>query len=163
MIAPLTPSIRYAAKTCGLTNDQTAAIAGIELTAPAIINAIAGLAIINGVLIQLIMASRLLYGLASTQQIPTVFAYVDPRTHTPLITTATVTAVTLLMSLPGTLKGLAEATSTIMLMVFALVNLAAWRVLRRMPAGEGHRSIPPWVPMVGFVISVAFVVSQLWP
>lgn len=132
-------------------------------SSPTIINAIAGLAIINGVLIQLIMASRLLYGLASTQQIPTLFAYVDPRTHTPLITTATVTAVTLLMSLPGTLKGLAEATSSIMLMVFALVNLAAWRVLRRMPAGEWHPSIPPWVPMAGFVISLLFVVSQLWP
>lgn len=109
------------------------------------------------------MASRLLYGLASTQQIPTVFAYVDPRTQTPLITTATVTAVTLLMSLPGTLKGLAEATSTIMLMVFALVNLAAWRVMRQMPDDDGHRSIPTWVPLVGFIISVGFVVSQLWP
>lgn len=132
-------------------------------SSPTLINAVAALAIINGVLIQLIMASRLLYGLASTQQIPTVFAYVDPRTHTPLITTATVTAVTLLMSLPGTLKGLAEATSTIMLMVFALVNLAAWRVMRQMPDDDGHRSIPTWVPLVGFVISVGFVVSQLWP
>jgi len=130
---------------------------------PTLINAIAALAIINGALIQLIMASRLLYGLASTQQIPTVFAYVDPRTHTPLVTTAMVAAVTLLLSLPGTLKGLAEATSAIMLMVFALVNLAAWRVKRRMPPVEGFPSIPTWVPLAGFVISVLFVVSQLWP
>ena len=130
---------------------------------PTLINAIAALAIINGALIQLIMASRLLYGLASTQQIPTVFAYVDPRTHTPLVTTAMVAAVTLLLSLPGTLKGLAEATSAIMLMVFALVNLAAWRIKRRMPADEGLPSIPTWVPLVGFVISVGFVVSRLWP
>jgi len=130
---------------------------------PTLINAIAALAIINGVLIQLIMASRLLYGLASTQQIPTIFAYVDPRTHTPLVTTAAVTAVTLLLSLPGTLKGLATATSAIMLMVFALVNLAAWRVKRQMPAEEGLPLVPTWVPLAGFVISVVFVVSQLWP
>jgi amino acid transporter len=130
---------------------------------PTLINAIAALAIINGVLIQLIMASRLLYGLSSTQQIPTVFAYVDPRTQTPLVATATVTAVTLLLSLPGTLMGLAEATSAIMLMVFALVNLAAWRIKRRMPADEGLPSIPTWVPLVGFVVSVLFVVSRLWP
>ncbi|MGI9403191.1 MAG: APC family permease [Hyphomicrobium sp.] len=130
---------------------------------PTLINAIAGLAIINGVLIQLIMASRLLYGLASTLQIPTVFAYVDPRTHTPLVATVTVTAVTLPLSLLGTLTALAEATSAIMLMVFALVNLSAWRVKCRMPAEEGLPSIPTWVPLAGFVISVVFVVSQLWP
>jgi amino acid transporter len=129
---------------------------------PILINAIAALAIINGVLIQLIMASRLLYGLASTQQIPTLFAYVDPRTHTPLITTATVTAATLLMSLPGTLKGLAEATSTIMLMVFALVNLAAWRITHGATEAEVRPAIPAWVPLIGFVVSVGFVVSQLW-
>jgi len=132
-------------------------------SSPTLINAIAGLAIINGVLIQLIMASRLLYGLASTQQIPNVFAHVDPRTHTPLVATATATAVTLLLSLLGTLTGLAEATSAVMLMVFALVNLSAWRVKRRMPAEEGLPSIPTWVPLAGFVISLAFVVSQLWP
>ena len=131
-------------------------------SSPTPINAIAGLAILNGVLIQLIMASRLLYGLACTQQIPTVFAYVDPRTHTPLVTTAMVTAVTLLFSLPGTLKGLAEATSAIMLVVFALVNLSAWRVKRRRPAEEGLPFIPTWVPLVGFVVSVVFAVSQLW-
>jgi amino acid transporter len=130
---------------------------------PTLINAIAALAIINGVLIQLIMASRLLYGLASTQQIPKFFAYVNPRTHTPLVTTAIVTVVTLLLSLPGTLKGLAEATSAIMLLVFALVNLAAWRVKRLMPAEEGLSTFPMWVPLAGFVISMMFLGSRLWP
>lgn len=130
---------------------------------PTLINAIAALAIINGALIQLIMASRLLYGLASTQQIPTFFAYVDPRTYTPLVTTAMVTAVTLLLSLPGTLKGLAEATSAIMLLVFALVNLAAWRVKRLMPTEEGLSTFPMWVPLAGFVISMVFLASRLWP
>jgi amino acid transporter len=128
---------------------------------PMPINAIATVAILNGALVQVIMASRMLYGLASKRQIPAIFAYVDPRTHTPLLATLVVTLLILLLSLPGTLKGLAQATSIVMLMVFALVNLSAWRVKRSMPARRGLRFVPAWVPLAGFLITVAFVLREL--
>jgi hypothetical protein len=35
-------------------------------------------------------------------------------------------------------------------------------VKRRSPAEEGLPFIPTWVPLVGFVVSVVFAVSQLW-
>lgn len=130
---------------------------------PTLINAIATLAIINGALIQLIMVSRMLYGLASTRQIPIAFAYVYPRTRTPLVATLVATVMMILLALPGTLKALAEATSLVMLAVFALVNLAAWRVKRRMPSPDGISIVPDWVPLLGFLITVAFVVSRLVP
>jgi len=132
-------------------------------SAPTLMNGIASLAIINGALIQLIMASRMLYGLASASQIPSVFAYVHPTTQTPLVATAVATAIMIILALPGSLRGLAEATSVLMLVVFALVNLSAWRIKLRMPAAEGIPLIPNWVPIVGFVTSIAFVVSRFVP
>lgn len=132
-------------------------------SSPTIMNAIASLAIINGALIQMIMASRMIYGLASTRQIPAALAYVHPRTHTPLIATAITTVVMILLALPGTLRGLAEATSVLMLVVFALVNLSAWRIKRQMPAAEGMFAVPNWVPLIGFVTSVAFALSRIVP
>jgi len=128
---------------------------------PTLMNAIAVVAIINGALIQVIMASRLLYGLGSKKQIPSVFAAVSSLTHTPVFATVVVTALILTMSFIGNLRGLAEATSLIMLSVFALVNLAAWRVKRRTPAPDGVRSFPAWISLVGFVVSSAFIVQVL--
>ena len=130
---------------------------------PMPINAIAAVAILNGALVQIIMASRMLYGLASKRQIPAVLAYVNPRTHTPLLATLVTTLLILLLSLPGTLRGLAQATSIVMLTVFALVNLSAWRVKRSMPAERGLRFVPAWVPLAGFLITVAFVLRELAP
>jgi len=128
---------------------------------PTLINAIAVVAIINGALIQVIMASRLLYGLGSKKQIPSVFATVSSLTRTPVFATVVVTALILALSFAGNVRGLAEVTSVIMLSVFALVNLAAWRVKRRQPAPEGVRSFPAWISLVGFIVSAAFVVQVL--
>jgi amino acid transporter len=128
---------------------------------PLPINVIATVAIINGALIQIIMASRLLYGLASKRQIPAVLAYVHPWTRTPLVATLAVALLILVLALPGTLKGLAEATSLVMLVVFALVNLSAWRVKRSMPARRGLPLVPQWVPLLASVVTLALVVREL--
>ncbi|MGI9568426.1 MAG: APC family permease [Desulfobulbia bacterium] len=129
---------------------------------PMLINAIAVVSIINGALIQLIMASRLLYGLGSENQIHTIFSYVSSITHTPLIATALVTVLILLLSVLGTLKGLAEATSLIMLIVFALVNLSAWRVKHREPMHQEIRLFPKWIPLTGFFVSTGFALYSLF-
>ena len=55
------------------------------------------LAALNGALVQIIMGSRVLYGLAGNGQAPTVFARVNRRTKTPLESTAVVTVIVLLL------------------------------------------------------------------
>lgn len=94
------------------------------------LSAIALFAIINGALVQTIMASRVLYGLASRGQMPKFFAKINPVTRTPVIATAFSGACVLGLASVGALAGLATATSLILLAVFAAVNLSLWRVKR---------------------------------
>ena len=119
-------------------------------------------AIINGALIQMIMASRVFYGLSSRGQLPAVFKFVHPNTQTPLVATLVATVIVLVLSSIGRLATLAETTSVIMLIVFSMVNLALWRIKRRDPNPVDTIVFPFWIPVAGFFISGAFVLSSLW-
>ncbi len=125
---------------------------------PAVIVAIAIVATLNTIIVQLIMASRVLYGLADQGNMPALFSRISPLTRTPLVATATVTAIVLVLALAFPLEGLAEMTSRITLSVFALVNMALIFVkVRGTAAPEGVVQVPLVVPMLGFVASLAFL------
>lgn len=126
-----------------------------------IISIIGLFALINGALIQLIMASRVLYGMSSRRLLPPMISRINPTTQTPLVATAMATAAILVLALSGTLASLAEATSLIMLAVFALVNLSLIRVKRRDPEPEGLIVFPVIVPWLGFIVSAGFVAVEL--
>jgi len=120
------------------------------------------LAIADGILIQIIKTSRILYGMSSQRLIPTLFAAVHPRTQTPLLATAFVAALVLLLALALPLLTLAETTSFITLVVFAAVNLALWRL--KMKEGVVQTEVvnlPIWVPAIGGLLCVAFILIQL--
>jgi len=129
---------------------------------PALISLIALIAIVNGALIQIIMASRVLYGLASRGQLPALLARVSARTRTPLTATAVITVLLLITALSGRLAGLANAASLIMLCIFTLVNLALWRLKAQgsSPPPGGPR-MPRALPLVGALLCAGFVVWEL--
>ncbi|RLA22572.1 MAG: amino acid permease [Gammaproteobacteria bacterium] len=126
-----------------------------------IIGVIGLFAIINGALIQMIMASRVLYGLSSRNLLPALLSKIHPRTRTPLVATFLVTVVVLMLAVTGKLTTLAELTSLIILVVFALVNLSLLRIKRRTPVPSDSISFPIWVPALGFLVCSGFVLSQL--
>jgi APA family basic amino acid/polyamine antiporter len=125
---------------------------------PIVITAIGLFAIINGALIQIIMASRVLYGLASRNQLPTMFATVNEKTRTPLVATVTIALLILAFALMGNLSSLAHATATVMLAIFATVNLALWRIKAATPRPPDVLVFPRWISLLGFLVSTAFVV-----
>jgi amino acid transporter len=125
-------------------------------SASPLISSIALLAIVNGALIQMIMASRVLYGLATQGALPTRLAYLWPRTRTPLVSTVLVTVLVLLLALAFPLAPLARVTSVITLVIFTLVNLSLWRLKRRAPAPAGVWTVARWIPVAGFLVSLAF-------
>lgn len=129
---------------------------------PVMITLIGLVAVINGALIQIIMASRVLYGMAAQGWLPRALARVNPRTRTPLRSTALVSVTILLLALWLPLLTLAEITSVITLVVFSLVNLALWRIKRRDPRPVGIAVFPLWLPVAGCLFSLAFVLFQLW-
>jgi amino acid transporter len=125
------------------------------------ISAIAMFAITNGALIQIIMASRVFYGLGKRGELPSWLAVVNPLTRTPLAATALASTMMLILALLGGLASLAQATSVIMLSLFGLVNLALWRIKRREQQPPAVRTYPEWVPLVGFFIIAGFLLAQV--
>ncbi len=125
------------------------------------ISLVAIIAILNGALIQTVMAARVLYGMSNQGWLPSALAAIHPVTRTPVLATAVVAGIVLVFALWLPLVQLAEITSFLMLFVFALVNLALWRVKRRgRPPSEAF-VIPLWVPVVGFLASAGVVVLRL--
>jgi len=127
---------------------------------PVAITLISMLAVINGALIQIIMASRVCYGMAVRRWLPALFGRVNAITRTPIISTLAVTLLVLLMALWLPIETLAKATSYFLLLVFTLVNLSLWRLkyTTKTPAGIIH--VPRWVPVAGCLTSGVFVAVQ---
>ena len=118
-------------------------------------------AIFNGVLIQVIKASRILYGSARQGWLPAWLGDIHPRRRTPIYGTLLVAAIIVCFALWLPLVTLAKLTSLLTLLVFCMVNLALWCLKRHAPAPEGIRVYPPWVPLLGLFASVAFLFAQL--
>jgi hypothetical protein len=85
--------------------------------------------------------------------LPAVFARVHPRTRTPLVATAIITALVLVLAAPLSIRVLADTTSFIVLVVYILVNLFLLRIKLRSPTAAGVRPLPLWVPVTGLIAS----------
>ena len=124
---------------------------------PVLISAISIFAILNGALVQIIMASRILYGLSQQGLLPTILGKVHAGRQTPLVATALIAGLVLVLALGFPIEGLAAVTSGITLAIFATVNLALWRLKRRLPAPAGVFQVPVWVPIAGCFVSLGFL------
>jgi APA family basic amino acid/polyamine antiporter len=134
-----------------------------EVTAfPALlIAAIASLATLNGVIVQEVMASRVLYGLSNLGHLPGWLAHVHGWTRTPLKATLLIGAIILVLALAVPLEALAEWTSRVTLSVFALVNWALIRIKLDEPEPPaGVVRVPMWVPVAGLVACLGFLGSS---
>ncbi|MCI4012800.1 APC family permease [Brevibacterium sp. ZH18] len=121
-------------------------------------------AVANSALINMLMASRLLYGMSKQNVLPPVFAKVLRGRRSPwvsilfttLIAFALIIAVTTL--LPETVvASLGGTTSLLLLAVFAVVNVAVL-VLRKKPVEHEHFKAPKFLPWIG-VFTCAFLVG----
>jgi amino acid transporter len=120
-------------------------------------------AIVNGVLIQMIMASRVFYGLASRGQAPAPLQRVSPVTRTPILATALTAVLVMLLALAGDISVLAQLTSVIMLVLFAMANLSLWLIKRRLEDAqlEGFR-LPKAVPLLASMVCAGVAVRGLY-
>ena len=99
-------------------------VAKLSSVNPLVMSAIGVFAILNGALVQLIMASRVMYGLADRKQLPKLFGCVNNTTQTPLNATLVCILFIAVIALTGTVDQLARSTSLIILVIFTLVNIA---------------------------------------
>lgn len=127
----------------------------------ATISVIAMVAVTNGALIQVIMASRVLYSLARQGWLPGRLATVSPRTHTPIVATVVVTVAVLAFALFLPLTALAEGAALVTLIIFATVNAALIMVRRRDRAPVRGLRTPLWVPVCGIIACVGMAAFQV--
>lgn len=88
------------------------------------ISLLAAIAMVNGILVQIVMSARVLYGMANEGLLPAWFGKVDLNRHTPARATLVVSAIILVLAISFPLVRLAEVTSLVVLAVFVLVNLS---------------------------------------
>jgi amino acid transporter len=119
-------------------------------------------AIINGALIQIIMASRVIFGLGRSNQLPAFLSTINQRTRTPVRATLIVSLLVMVLALAGRLATLAEATSLLLLSVFSVVSLALWRIKKCDPAPAGIMVFPAWVSLLAFIVSLSFVLIKVF-
>ena len=92
------------------------------------VSAMASIAMINGILVQIVMASRVIYGMTREGLAPGVLGVLDAKRQTPVRAILLVTVLIGLLALAVPLLQLAQATSLVTLTVFLLVNIALWRI-----------------------------------
>jgi APA family basic amino acid/polyamine antiporter len=128
---------------------------------PALISLIGIFAILNGGLIQMIMASRVLYGMSRQSLTPKALRFmgdINRRTQTPVKATAAVVILVCVLALRFDIESLAETTSLMILIIATLVNAA----LLRLKLLDSHKpetkgiTVPLWVPLCGLVVSLSF-------
>ncbi|WP_299445180.1 APC family permease [uncultured Phycicoccus sp.] len=127
----------------------------------AIMPFIAMFAVANSALINMLMASRLIYGMARQDVLPPVLGRVHRGRGTPMVAIGFTTVVALgLITLVTTSEGSAVAalggtTALLLLGVFTVVNIAVL-VLRRDPIDRAHFRTPTPLPVLGAAVCFFF-------
>jgi amino acid transporter len=128
---------------------------------PLLISAIGLFAVINGALIQIIMVSRILYGLSRKGWLPALFGAVHSRTRTPIVSTSLAALAVMLLALVFDISSLAENTSFVILLVFILINAALIAIKQRDPIPDGVRVYPVYIPVIGLLTASGFVIFKI--
>jgi len=129
---------------------------------PVTLSIISIFAVVNGALIQIIMGSRILYGMSRQGWLPTPFGHVWRKTQTPATATIATAGVVLVLALWLPLVTLAKSTSFLVLFIFSLINLSLLRIKWREPHPQGVRPVPQWVPAGGIVASLGLLLFQVF-
>jgi basic amino acid/polyamine antiporter, APA family len=120
-------------------------------------------AVINSALINMLMASRLLYGMANERVLPRFFGTVHPFRRTPwvsIIVTSGIAAVLVATASSDGVSKLGGTTALLLLAVFTVVNVAVL-VLRRETVEHKHFKAPTWTAVLAAVLCLWLVIPGL--
>jgi APA family basic amino acid/polyamine antiporter len=101
------------------------------------------------------------YGMADNGQLPSILRRVDPRTGSPRPATLLAGSIIHVVALMVPFDRLLAVTNAVALGVFALVDLALWRVQRRVPAEPGIFTVSRWVPPAAALSALALLGAEV--
>ena len=120
---------------------------------------IALFALANTILINLITASRLLYGMGSEGVIPSIFRRVHPGRRTPVVAIVFTTLLAMVLIATGDLEKLADTTVVLLLFAFIGVNAAVLGARRDRVEGD-HFVVPTAIPVIGVVVCIGLLTQK---
>lgn len=120
---------------------------------------VALIAVANGALLTMIMASRLAFGMAEQSLLPRVLGRVLPNRRTPWVAIVATTVAAMALTLTGDLQSLAETVVLLLLFVFISTNTAVL-VLRKDIVEHKHFRVPTVIPYLALASCVLLLFQQ---
>jgi amino acid transporter len=120
---------------------------------------VALIAVANGALLTMIMASRLAFGMAEQGLLPAALGRVLPERRTPWVAIVATTVVAMLLTVTGTLEDLASTVVLLLLFVFLSTNVAVL-VLRRDRVQHQHFRAWTAVPVLAIASCLLLLTQQ---
>ncbi|MDQ3661077.1 MAG: APC family permease [Actinomycetota bacterium] len=121
---------------------------------------VALIAITNTALLNMVMASRLTYGMARRGVIPPLLSKVHEGRRTPLIAIVLTTLLAFALIITGDLEVLASTTVALLLAVFAMVNISCLVARKRSPVDHEHFNAPTIFPVLGAIACLVLLTQQ---
>ena len=125
---------------------------------PYLITLISLIAIVNGAIVQVLMAPRVIYGITQDSSRLGFLGAIYSRTQTPVVATIVVSVAIFGFTLWLPVTQLAQATSAIILCLFVLIN-SALVVIKRRGAYDGFQ-VYLAVPVLGVLTSFGLLIAQ---
>lgn len=155
-VSTVVPADTLAQSTGPLLEVVAAADAGIP---PWVFGLVALVAVANGALLTMIMASRLTFGMARDGLLPGALAKVLPGRRTPWAAIVATTVVAMVLCSTGSVAALAETVVLLLLFVFISTNVAVL-VLRSDRADSGHFRTPTALPVLALITCAVLLTQQ---
>jgi amino acid transporter len=121
--------------------------------------ALALVAVANGVLIQLLMLARLVYGMARRGLLPRGLAVLSSR-RVPVRATLVAGVLVLVSTVALPFHALLRLSTTLTLLAFGLVSLALVWLQRRVPRPDLAFRVPRWVPVAATLGNIGLIAVQ---
>lgn len=118
-------------------------------------------AVANTALLNLVMGSRLLYGMSRQGLLPAALGRVHPTRRTPHVAIGLLCAVVAGLMLTADIDQLAASTSLLLLAAFVVVNLALVVLKLRPGEARGSFEVPLAVPILGALVCAALIAARV--
>ncbi|GEA86422.1 APC family permease [Cellulomonas cellasea] len=156
LVAPAVVGPQELAESSGPLLEVVRAAGGVP---PTLFAVIALVAVANGALLTMIMASRLAFGMAEQGLLPSPLARLLPGRRTPGVAILVTTVLAIVLAVTGELVDLASTVVLLLLFVFLSTNVAVL-VLRRDAVDHEHFRTPVVIPVLAIVSCLVLMTQQ---
>lgn len=125
-----------------------------------IISLISLIAVLNGVLAQVIMGARVLYGLAGQNSAPKMFYRVHEKFRTPVLATIVITIGIVVLAIFIPIVQLANTTSYVIISIFTLVNLSQVKLASKDYGTKCWKNRKFILPLIAALLCIVFLVYK---